>query len=99
MIHAAIFVLSLAGFAVLLLAMARHQQDWLGRKLTAKPRRRLRAAGFALIALAFAASGAGFGWGYGTVLWCGWLTVAAVLVVAANTNRERIQRRFARAGQ
>ena len=98
MIHAAVFILSLAGFAVLLLAMARHQQDWLGRKLAGKPRRRLRMAGFTLIALAFVASGAGFGWAYGTVLWCGWLTVAAVLVVTANTNRERIRRRFAKVG-
>lgn len=96
MIHAAVFILSLAGFAVLLLAMARHQQDWLRRKLAVRPRRRLRIAGFALIALAFGVAGQGFGWAYGSVLWCGWLTVAAVLVVTANTNRERIQRRFAR---
>lgn len=99
MIHAVIFTLSLSGFAVLLLAMARHQQDWLRRKLAVKPRRRLRIAGFALIALAFVAAGKGFGLAYGSVLWCGWLTVAAVLVVTANTNRERIQRRFAKAGR
>lgn len=99
MIHAAVFILSLAGFAVLLLAMARHQQDWLGRKLTQTPRRRLRIGGFALIALAFLVAGLGLGWAYGSVLWCGWLTVAAVLVVTANTNRERIQRRLAKAGR
>ena len=99
MIHMAIFSLSLSGFAVLLLAMARHQQDWLRRKLAASPRRRLRMTGFALLAAAFAVAGSGFGWGYGTVLWCGWLTVSAALIVAANTNRERIQRRFGKAGR
>ena len=94
MIHAIVFILLLSGFAVLLLAMARHQQDWLGRKLAQTPRRQMRAGGFALLALAFIVSGSGFGWGYGAVLWCGWLTIAATAVVAANTNRERIQRRF-----
>ncbi len=92
MIHAVIFLLALCGFVLLLLAMPRHQQDWFPRKLRAELRRALRLSGFAALALAFGVSGAGLGWGYGAVTWFGWLTVAAALVVTANTNRERIMR-------
>lgn len=94
MTQAATFLLSLAGFALLLLAMARHQQDWLRRKLPASQSRALRLSGFAALALAFAIAGAGLGWGYGTVAWFGWMTVAAGLIVAANLNRDRILHRL-----
>lgn len=94
MIHLAIAVPALLGFALLLLAMARHQQDWLRRKLPQGTSRRLRWSGFGALALAFVAAGFGLGWAYGTVAWCGWLSVAAVLVLAAQTNRERILRLF-----
>lgn len=93
MIHAAIFLLSLFGFALLLLAMSRHQQDWLRCKLSLALCRTLRLSGFAALALAFAIAGTGLGWGYGAVAWFGWLTMAAALVVTANTNRERIMRK------
>lgn len=93
MIHAATFLLSLTGFALLLLAMPRHQQDWLRRKLPPIMGRALRLFGFLLLALSFAVAGAGLGWGYGAVAWFGWLTMAAALAVAANTNRERIVRK------
>lgn len=93
MIHAAIFLLSLTGFALLLLAMPRHQLDWLRRKLSFAFCRNLRLSGFAALALAFAVAGAGFGWAYGTVTWFGWLTIAAALVVTANTNRKVIMRK------
>lgn len=93
MIHAAIFLLSLVGFTALLLAMPRHQGDWLGRKLSVQVGRALRLSGFAALALAFAVAGASLGWGYGAVVWFGWLTMAAALVVTINTNRERIMRK------
>lgn len=93
MIHAAIFLLSLLGFALLLLAIPRHQQDWLRRKLSLSLNRALRLSGFAALALAFVVAGAGLGWAYGAVAWCGWLTIAAALVVTANTNRGRIMRK------
>jgi len=92
MIHAATFLLSLGGFGLLLLAMQRHQQDWLGRKLPPIQGRALCLSGFAALALAFVAAGIGLGWGYGAVAWFGWLTVAAALAVMANTNRARIMR-------
>ncbi|OYX65140.1 MAG: hypothetical protein B7Y88_10775 [Sphingomonadales bacterium 32-64-17] len=93
MIHTVIFLLSLAGFALLLLAMARHQQDWLRRKLPANRSRALRLSGFLMLALAFVMAGTGVGWGYGAVVWFGWMTAAAALIVAANLNRDRILRR------
>jgi hypothetical protein len=88
MIHAATFLPSLCGFGLLLLAMTRHQQDWLSRKLSPALTRTLRLSGFAALALAFVAAGTGFGWGYGAVAWFGWLTVAAALTVTANTMRK-----------
>lgn len=95
MTHLVIAMPALAGFALLLLAMARHQQDWLKRKLAPRTSRVLRWSGFAVLALAFGAAGLGHGWAYGTVAWCGWLSFAAMLVLAAQTNRERILRLFA----
>ncbi len=92
MIDFAILALSLTGFILLLLAMTRHQQDWLQRKLPARRSKTLRAGGFAALALAFISAEIGLGWGYGAVAWCGWLTVAAALVVIANINRTRILR-------
>lgn len=94
MIHLLIAVPALLGFALLLIAMARHQQDWLRRKLGARTSMLLRWSGFGALALAFVIAGTGLGWAYGTVVWCGWLSVAAVLVLAAQTNRERILRLF-----
>ena len=94
MTHAAMLIFSLAGFAALLLAMARHQQDWLRRKLPPATSRRLRAAGLALQVLAFATAGLGLGWADGAVVWFGWLSASAVLTLTAHTNRDRILRLF-----
>ncbi|WP_343616181.1 DUF3325 domain-containing protein [Novosphingobium sp.] len=80
----------LLGFALLLLAMARHQQDWLKRKLPPPTGRLLRISGFALLTAAFAIAGLGFGWTYGTLVWCGWLSVGSAITLTAQTNRERI---------
>ena len=92
MIHLAIAAPALLGFALLLLAMPRHQQDWLRRKLSLRLCRLLRWSGLCALALGFIAAGLGLGWAYGSVVWFGWLSVAAVLVQAVQTNRERIQR-------
>ncbi|WP_313958596.1 DUF3325 domain-containing protein [Novosphingobium sp. 9] len=94
MIHLFTALTTLTGFALLLLAMARHQQDWLRRKLTPIASQRLRRGGFALLALAFLIAGLGHGWGYGIVAWFGWLSLCALLVLTAQTNRERILRLF-----
>jgi hypothetical protein len=94
MIHLLIAMPALLGFALLLIAMARHQQDWLRRKLGVRLSTLLRWSGFGALVLAFVVAGMGLGWAYGMVVWCGWLSVAAVLVLAAQTNRERILRLF-----
>ncbi|MPT48807.1 MAG: DUF3325 domain-containing protein [Sphingobium sp.] len=94
MIDALIFLLSFAGFILLLLAMTRHQQDWLGRKLSPAAGRIVRLSGFAMLILAFAVAGAGLGWGYGSVVYFGWLTMSAACVVTMNINRERIVRKI-----
>lgn len=92
MIYALIFFLNMAGFASLLLAMGKHQQDWLGHKLVKARADMLRRAGFIAIGLAFVVSGSGLGWGYGTVAWFGFLTLTALLMVTANVNRSTILR-------
>ena len=94
MIHLIIALPALLGFVLLLLAMARHQQDWLRRKLSPPKSRALRRSGLGALALAFVVAGFGLGWAYGALVWFGWLSVAAALVLTAQTNRERIQRLF-----
>lgn len=92
MMHVVLFILSLAGFAALFLAMARHQQDWLNSKLARPVSKALRGVGFGLLGLGFFRAGAGFGWAYGTVCWLGWMSLAAGLIVAVNINRESLLR-------
>lgn len=92
MTHFAVFALALAGFALLFVAMARHRQDWLIAERTFATAATLRFAGAALIALGFVVAGGVLGWGYGAVCWFGWLTLAAGLVVAINSNRTRLLR-------
>lgn len=82
-----IFLLSVVGFAALLLAQPRHQRDWLGRKLAPERCRLLRLSGFAMLALAFIVAADRFGGGYGAVVWSGWLTISAGLVVCAQAYR------------
>lgn len=90
MIHCALFVLCLGGFILLLSAMVRHQQDWLRRKLSLARSITLRRCGFLSLALAYGVAGMDLGLAYGTVVWFGWLTVAAAVTVTLNVNRERI---------
>lgn len=92
MIHLAILLPSLSGFILLLLAMARHQQEWLHRKLSPAWGCALRLSGLAALTFAFIVAGMGLGWACGVVTCFGWLTMAAALVVAANVNRDRILR-------
>ncbi len=94
MTHIVIALPAITGFVLLLLAMARHQQDWLRRKLPPRTARLLRWSGLAALALAFVLAGLRLGWAYGTIAWCGWLSASAVLVLTAQTNRERILRLF-----
>lgn len=99
MIHALAFLLDLSGFALLFLAMKRHQQDWLGRKLPPPRVRALRIAALAVFTFAFATCGAGLGWGYGAIAWFGLLTASALPIVIVNCKREAIRHRLKGAGR
>ncbi|TDW61445.1 uncharacterized protein DUF3325 [Novosphingobium sp. PhB55] len=92
MIHLAIAGLALLGFALLLIAMARHHQDWLRRKLSPRRSIAMRWSGFSALVSAYVIAGFGLGWAYGAVAWCGWMSAAAALALTAQTNRERILR-------
>ncbi len=70
------------GFALLCLAMDRHQRDLLGRRFSATDSHRLRLAGFAMITLALILSIAALGSAYGAVLWFGLITIGAMPIVA-----------------
>lgn len=90
------FLLALAGFAALSLAMHRHQRHVFHRALSHGADVLLRILGVAGLAASFAASVAGAGWSIGPVLWFGWLTAAALMVVLALTWWPQAQRTPAR---
>ncbi|NWK94382.1 DUF3325 domain-containing protein [Sphingobium lactosutens] len=96
MTHVAVLLLSQIGFAMLLLAMARHQQEWLCRKLSSSLSGMMRTGGMMMLVLGFLAAGIGLGWGYGTVAWCGSLSVAAMMTIIFNLHREKILARIRR---
>jgi ABC-type microcin C transport system permease subunit YejE len=49
----------------------------------------LRLSGFLLLVLAFIVAASRLGWAYGAVVWFGWLTISAGLIVSAQTYRMR----------
>ncbi|SDB74044.1 DUF3325 domain-containing protein [Belnapia rosea] len=70
-----------AGFTALCLAMERHHEQVLGRRRIAPGLRRLlRLAGWLLLLASPLPCLALAGWGGGSVLWCGMLTAAALLL-------------------
>ncbi|ESQ81795.1 DUF3325 family protein [Asticcacaulis benevestitus] len=90
MSDAFIFLLCLGAFALLLAAMSRHQQEWFGAKLARPLSLSLRAGGFGLLFAAWLVAGFTVGFAYGTVVWCGCIAVAALVVIAVNINRDRL---------
>jgi hypothetical protein len=78
------FAIPYAGFAALCLAMDRHHEQVLGRRRIAPGRRRaLRLAGTLLLLASPLPCLVLAGWGGGSVLWCGMLTAAALLLTLA----------------
>lgn len=90
MIAVCAFACSLTAFALLFLAMTRHQQDWLKRSLPNGIGQALRAAGFVLLGMTLAWAMVEAGWSYGLVLWLGQLTLAAAIVTGINAYRQPI---------
>ncbi len=80
MIHVILFVLSLAAFACLALAMERHQRDVLRRALSAQATQ-LRAIGWALLVFSSVFAMRGLGLGFGLAALSGHTSVAAGVVV------------------
>lgn len=87
MINCVIFLLTAAGFLALLLADPRYRRDWLRHELAPKWCTALRLAGLLLLALPLIIAVRRLNWGYGAVVWFGWLTISATLVVSAHTYR------------
>ena len=83
MMHVAVFLLCLAAFAALALAMERHQDDLLGCALPPRAVRWLRLAGWAALALALFIVVQGQGWALGLVSYSGHTSLGAGLVFGA----------------
>ncbi|MEN5288729.1 DUF3325 domain-containing protein [Stenotrophomonas lactitubi] len=89
MVHALLFMLSLAGFICLALAMERHQRDLCGRAFSRHRSRHWRIAGWALLLLALAAAIFAQGVGFGLASLSGHTSIAAAVVVLALMLRAR----------
>lgn len=81
--HLAVLVLSLGGFALLALGSEREGAVLLRRSPSAGEKRVFRWLGGSLLGLALALCVWGWFSHFGTVLWLGWLSVAAVALVFA----------------
>ncbi|HDS1578010.1 DUF3325 domain-containing protein [Stenotrophomonas maltophilia] len=92
MIHVILFVLSLAAFACLALAMERHQRDILGRALPAQSTQQLRALGWALLVFSTVFALRGLGVGSGLAALSAHTSVAAGVVVLAMVAHGRWNR-------
>lgn len=79
--HLAVLVLNLSGFILLALASEREGKVLLRRLAVTSTRRRFRWCGGSLLGLAWGVSAWGWQAHFGTVLWFGWLSVAAVALV------------------
>lgn len=79
------WLLALAGFASLALAMPDHYHWLRGRDPTPPAQRRLRLTGTLLLGGSWLAAAAAWGTGTGSVAWCGLLTISAAPLVLART--------------
>ena len=80
MIHLPSFVLCLAGFGALALAVKRQQREIIGRLLPPGTTYALRAAAACALLLALGLVGAAAGWSLGLVMFSGHTTLAAGFV-------------------
>ncbi|WP_329834664.1 DUF3325 domain-containing protein [Stenotrophomonas geniculata] len=92
MIHVILFVLSLAAFGCLALAMERHQRDVLRRVLSAQAIQQLRAVGWALLMFSAVFAMRALGVGFGLAALSGHTSVAAGVVVLAMVAHGRLNR-------
>lgn len=89
MSHAATSLASLIAFALLALAMDRHQRDLFGRELAPRRSRVLRVGGWVALLASLAIAVRAQGWSLGLVAWCGHVSLGAGVVILALVARER----------
>jgi len=87
--HLASILFAFAGFAALCLAMVKHQQDVLGRRLAASRQTPLRLTGGVLLAVAYGCASLANGPRVGPVAWTGALIVAALALTLLLPLRPR----------
>ncbi len=80
--HLAVLLLNLAGLTLLALASEREGALLLRRAASAAQKRLLRCLGWLVLALALWLCAWGWRAHFGLMLWLGWLSVAAVALVA-----------------
>lgn len=76
-----LFVCVLVGFGLLALASDREGRTVTGQSPSLRRKRLLRAVGWPVLVLALTIGVIGWRGNFGTVVWLGWLTVAALIVV------------------
>ncbi len=91
MAHLFCQLLSLGGFSRLALSMERHQSYMFGKELPSAHTRRLRAAGWVLLALSLWAALQVEPWSLGLVAWFGHISAAAAIVLLSMVARERLR--------
>ncbi|MFV0622468.1 DUF3325 domain-containing protein [Sphingomonas sp. ac-8] len=92
MIHLLLLLAALLGFGALLYGLPRHQGPLLHRTLPMATNRRLRVAGWIALAVGYGVAILAFGWGYGSVVWLGACTLAAIAVVLHLAFRSQARR-------
>lgn len=89
MIHLAMLLFAYAGFVGICVSMAKHQPELLGRKLEPLRQRQVRWGGAAALAAAYACAVLADGWKFGSVEWCGAISLAALTLTLAAPYRPR----------
>ncbi|WP_338584804.1 DUF3325 domain-containing protein [Pseudomonas sp. MAG733B] len=83
-------LLCYGGFTALCLSMDRHHAELLGRKPTLVMRRRMKLAGWLLLAVSLWAAVSTTGWALGLVEWFAVLMLSALLLVMLMPYRPRL---------
>lgn len=92
MIHLLLVIVAMLSFGALMHGLPRHQGPLLHRMLPPQASRRLRAAGWAGLALGYTLAILAFGWGYGTLVWLGACTLGLVSVILHLSFRSQARR-------
>lgn len=92
-LHLCLLLLCLPSFALLAMAMDRHQEDLFGEPLPPPFTRTLRRGGWALLLLALVVAVSAEGWGLGLVAYSGHTSFAAGVVLLTLVGLARRRQR------